>query len=291
MALGKKRTLISSSTSLLSKFGVYINPGLNLAYEINEVEYDTTQFVSLNTWHHLGVSFRTARLIITLDGQKIVDINKNVNIEGAITYIGTNALNANREGNALFEMFAYKNICSGIETFSQLATKGQSTVVRDNFDSIGRKVSQETDVSGHSYNVNYSYNKTRVTKEEDSSGETIQYGYSNNYGVLGLIIHKQGNQEIYREQVGYDKLLRITSETDELGCTHTYSYDKNGNVLRHTCYKNGTAFDFQYTYDSTIKDKLLHVYEAESGEATARFEYSTTNKFLPTKIRYMKNIT
>ena len=183
-------------------------------------------------------------------------------------------------------MFAYKASCSDSTILASLSEKGQSTIVRDNFDSIGRIVSKEIDVSGNNYSVNYTYNKTRITKEEDSNGETIQYGYSNNYGILGQIIHKKGDQVMYKEQVGYDKLLRVISETDELGGSHTYTYDRNGNMLRHVCVRNGTELDFQYTYDSTIKDKLLSMKEMKQGKSTAIIDYSTTNKFLPTKIKY-----
>ena len=289
IALDKKRTLIGSSTSSLNKLGIYVNNEQYLAYEINGVEYDTDKSVSADTWHHLGLSFKPNQLIITLDGQTI-ETNKSIDLSGTITYIGTNALNANSKGNALFEMFAYKHDWSDSAILDELATKGQSTIVREHFDNIGRKVNQETNVSGYGYNVSYTYNKTRVTKEVDSSGETIQYGYSKNYGILGQIIHKRGDQEIYREQVGYDKLLRITSETDELGGRHIYSYDKNGNILSHAGYRNGINFEYRYNYDSTISDKLLTVSDTVSGK-TIIFEYSTTNKFLPTKIRYSDGIS
>lgn len=283
------RTLMSFSDTVWNRLGVYINPGLNLSYECSGTMYDTTTFVSLDRWHHLGISFKSNKLIISLDGQKVVDVNKSVSLSDQIAYIGTNVateLCEGKEANAFFEMFAYSKIFSDEATLKLLAERGQSTIIRDDIDSTGRIVSKEIDVSGNSYSVNYTYNKTRISNETDSAGETIQYGYSSNYGILGQIIHKKGDQEMYREQVGYDKLLRIISETDEMGGSHAYTYDDNGNMLRHTCIRNGNELDFRYTYDATIKDKLLHVDEMKKGELSATIDYSPTNKFLPIKIRH-----
>lgn len=131
------------------------------------------------------------------------------------------------------------------------------------------KLGQVTKVYDNANNqVIYTYENTRVVKQEDIAGRTIEYKYD----LAGNVIEIK-NYDDTITKYEYDKLDRLTKVTDAEGNTTEFTYDTKGNVITK---KEDDQRIWQYEYDRI--GNILK--ETNPEKATTKYEYDKNSNLL-----------
>ena len=262
----------------------------NVLYvELNGTIRSTNLTINSFTWYKVGLSFD--EIISSNSGPstnyKQVKVYMNsytyeTSIESPCfsditSYIG-------RSSNGSYKLDGYMANLAFKESYdsnvSTLFNTTDSITISKQIDEIGlltyktikpKSTSPYTNCLTHHYyprcrTSDNSYKSHMISKEDISTGitsfsRTYQYDVANRIRSITNSSNLFGNNSYTYDYRGF-----LTSETFN-GQTKSYTYDDNGNIL--------TAGNTSFSYDSTIKDKLISV-----GGST--ISYSSNNPLNPT---------
>ena len=170
------------------------------------------------------------------------------------TFIGRNSGSVTTF-HGLIEMLSYKNAYCEISTLNTLRTALNIISTKSSVDEFQRITSKEIHKSG----VNILSN-TYEYKMASTNPNCTSY-------QVGVEVIKGGSATLATRTYTYDQMQRLTNINDPVFGSKTYVYNDRGFLTydgntNYIYYGNGNirAIDsLEYTYDSTVKDKLISV--------------------------------
>ena len=284
-----KRTILTSYHHETQKLGVFIEYIDNkecICFEVNGQRLVCNSRIIYHHWYSIALFIKDNNFKIFVDGNLLYEENITCDLTNTITYLGslkdeTNSL------NGYIEMFAYsdKEFSTPNSIVQSICENGNTISIRKHLDSLGRVNQKVIKTNKGEYKTTYAYDKLRITKEVEEDTHNIKYEYDS----MGNITKKQFLINDIVESASsyqYDKLGRLIEEVKPNGDIETFTYDENGNILTHKIKnKEGTLItNEKYNYSITIKDQLISIQNATTGNIIKEFKYENSYKGNPTTI-------
>ncbi len=255
-----------------NSIALYVNSSGKLFYEINGTPHATSLSLELKTWHFVALSYKSNLINYgsSVDVRIMVDsteysmaVSVESNLASLTTLIGRHKEEITNSSNGLTETTSYP-LYGQVECLCHRAAYCETTTINNLRDMI------------KTHNITHHYNELGMLKKKDVK--------HNNKSVLSNVLHykeglysketpieieneiiKTGNT-FYTRSYDYTK-GNVSYITDSVFGSHSYGYNYRGFLTND----DGTAISYDgngnirtygsinYTYDSTIKDRLSSV--------------------------------
>ena len=284
----KKRQLLLLNKDQENIFDVYIdaNNKINFKYCINkDTDVINKWDVNKDSWHHLIIRFKENLLQVYFDSMNkvVYHTNTNVNIENSVLCLA-NSLDGTLPLNGCIELLAYSHKYEKNTKLNSIISKGQTIVISDDYDSIGRLRVSSINVRDNSYPINFIYNKSRITEQNFWTNSKIYYKYDE-IGNISEICNYENN-DYNHNYYKYNKLGMLEEETSNDGKKTTYNYCENGNLASKEVFLNDVLLEKEeYVYDINNKDKLSSIINVLTNQTITEISYSQENPFYPDVIK------
>lgn len=164
---------------------------------------------------------------------------------------------------------------------NKILTNGKTISVSDEYDTIGRLRKNVISVKNKTLNIDYEYDKTRITKQSFWNDDEISYEYD----VVGNVENITYNDNESSVNYKYNKLGMLEEETLTDGTVTSYTYDENGNIkTKRSILNEVVILDEEYTYHDIIKDRLMYVTNKLTNSISKQLVYDSNNEFYPSSI-------
>jgi RHS repeat-associated protein len=283
------RTIIMNKKDGNNLFGVILKSDNKLYMILNGSEYLVRNAViPMDSWKTVVLTWNGSEFKI-YDGVTTLTKTASVSLQAAQTIIGSDldGFSPIKHLNGQLEMLAYKDDVLDVTRINKLFQSNHMMSVKTHVDILGRSKKDVIDTGIVKLENTYAYKspgsgKTSlqvesITKYDDS---VVSYAYD----VLGNVTSMTTPDGIYEYQYDYlNRLVREYNPVDQR--TLIMSYSGNNNILSKKYYSgnqplniSGTPVEsFEYSYDTTWKDKLLSIVKKENGVVvdTENFSYSS----------------
>ncbi len=282
----KQYILYSYNSS--NSIALYVNSSGKLFYEINGTSYNTSLSLNLKTWHFVALSYKSNVINYgsSVDVRVVVDsteytmaVSVQSNLTDLITLIGRHKNETTNSYNGYLTETTSYPLYGQVECLCHRAAYCETSTIHNLRKSI--KI----------HNITHHYNELGMLKKKDVKydnksilSNVLQYKeglYSKETPIeISKEIIKTGNAT-HTRAYAYTK-GNVSYITDSVFGSHSYGYNYRGFLTND----DGTAISYDsngnissygsinYTYDSTIKDRLASV----NGVGVI---YSTSNPLNP----------
>ena len=243
-------TFKKEQTEILS---FYFSESKNLKVSINGKEVASNIIIS-EDWNSLTFTYKNNMLLYYINGvrKKAMTLTK-IDLTSSTTYIGNINEYGEKTYSGRFEKLIFNNeYSSDIEC--QRLNKIDTINIYYGQNQLGQVVRKEIDTGKNKIQINYEYDKTRISKEKHKD-EDIAYTYNE----VGKISRRQvikANEVIEDVSYEYNELGMLIKEqnilTDQI---KEYEYDGNGD---RTAYyeKKGEIVEKEYDYSYNDDDEF-----------------------------------
>jgi len=243
-------TFKKEQTEILS---FYFNESKNLKVSINGKEVASNIIIS-EDWNSLTFTYKNNMLLYYINGvrKKAMTLTK-IDLTSSTTYIGNINEYGEKTCSGRFEKLIFNNeYSSDIEC--QKLNKIDTINIYYGQNQLGQVVRKEIDTGKNKIQINYEYDKTRISKEKHED-EDIAYTYNE----VGKISRRQvikANEVIEDVSYEYNELGMLIKEQNNLtDQIKEYEYDGNGD---RTAYyeKKGEIVEKEYDYSYNDDDEF-----------------------------------
>ena len=243
-------TFKKEQTEILS---FYFNESKNLKVSINGKEVASNIIIS-EDWNSLTFTYKNNMLLYYINGvrKKAMTLTK-IDLTSSTTYIGNINEYGEKTYSGRFEKLIFNNeYSSDIEC--QRLNKIDTINIYYGQNQLGQVVRKEIDTGKNKIQINYEYDKTRISKEKHED-EDIAYTYNE----VGKISRRQvikANEVIEDVSYEYNELGMLIKEQNNLtDQIKEYEYDGNGD---RTAYyeKKGEIVEKEYDYSYNDDDEF-----------------------------------
>ena len=243
-------TFKKEQTEILS---FYFNESKNLKVSINGKEVASNIIIS-EDWNSLTFTYKNNMLLYYINGvrKKAMTLTK-IDLTSSTTYIGNINEYGEKTYSGRFEKLIFNNeYSSDIEC--QKLNKIDTINIYYGQNQLGQVVRKEIDTGKNKIQINYEYDKTRISKEKHED-EDIAYTYNE----VGKISRRQvikANEVIEDVSYEYNELGMLIKEQNNLtDQIKEYEYDGNGD---RTAYyeKKGEIVEKEYDYSYNDDDEF-----------------------------------
>lgn len=243
-------TFKKEQTEILS---FYFNESKNLKVSINGKEVASNIIIS-EDWNSLTFTYKNNMLLYYINGvrKKAMTLTK-IDLTSSTTYIGNINEYGEKTYSGRFEKLIFNNeYSSDIEC--QKLNKIDTINIYYGQNQLGQVVRKEIDTGKNKIQINYEYDKTRISKEKHED-EDIAYTYNE----VGKISRRQvikANEVIEDVSYEYNELGMLIKEQNNLtDQTKEYEYDGNGDRTAY-CEKKGEIVEKEYNYSYNDDDEF-----------------------------------
>lgn len=287
--LSQERQIFSAVTGSQIELGVHVNTLGKIVLTADGIVVTSQEIINVDQWYSLIVTFENSSVKLYIDGVQKCTSTQSVDISNARLYIGTTGLASTKVLNGLVEMLAYKDGVINSSEVLNISQNGNSIIVRNELDCLGRVANKKVFVKGNEIATNYDYTAFRVDKEINTDGTSFDYEYDE----IGNIKKKTEKLNGVIQTVTnytYDKLGRLL--TEQVGNrTETFTYDTNGNILTKQIVENGNLIvSEKYVYSTTVNDQLLYVNDLIVGNTKQQYVFGNSYKGNPSTIVKGSNV-
>ena len=243
-------TFKKEQTEILS---FYFSESKNLKVSINGKEVASNIIIS-EDWNSLTFTYKNNMLLYYINGvrKKAMTLTK-IDLTSSTTYIGNINEYGEKTYSGRFEKLIFNNeYSSDIEC--QKLNKIDTINIYYGQNQLGQVVRKEIDTGKNKIQINYEYDKTRISKEKHED-EDIAYTYNE----VGKISRRQvikANEVIEDVSYEYNELGMLIKEQNNLtDQIKEYEYDGNGD---RTAYyeKKGEIVEKEYDYSYNDDDEF-----------------------------------
>ena len=243
-------TFKKEQTEILS---FYFNESKNLKVSINGKEVASNIIIS-EDWNSLTFTYKNNMLLYYINGvrKKAMTLTK-IDLTSSTTYVGNINEYGEKTYSGRFEKLIFNNeYSSDIEC--QKLNKIDTINIYYGQNQLGQVVRKEIDTGKNKIQINYEYDKTRISKEKHED-EDIAYTYNE----VGKISRRQvikANEVIEDVSYEYNELGMLIKEQNNLtDQIKEYEYDGNGD---RTAYyeKKGEIVEREYDYSYNDDDEF-----------------------------------
>ena len=243
-------TFKKEQTEILS---FYFSESKNLKVSINGKEVASNIIIS-EDWNSLTFTYKNNMLLYYINGvrKKAMTLTK-IDLTSSTTYIGNINEYGEKTYSGRFEKLIFNNeYSSDIEC--QKLNKIDTINIYYGQNQLGQVVRKEIDTGKNKIQINYEYDKTRISKEKYED-EDIAYTYNE----VGKISRRQvikANEVIEDVSYEYNELGMLIKEQNNLtDQIKEYEYDGNGD---RTAYyeKKGEIVEKEYDYSYNDDDEF-----------------------------------
>ena len=243
-------TFKKEQTEILS---FYFSESKNLKVSINGKEVASNIIIS-EDWNSLTFTYKNNMLLYYINGvrKKAMTLTK-IDLTSSTTYIGNINEYGEKTYSGRFEKLIFNNeYSSDIEC--QRLNKIDTINIYYGQNQLGQVVRKEIDTGKNKIQINYEYDKTRISKEKHED-EDIAYTYNE----VGKISRRQvikANEVIEDVSYEYNELGMLIKEQNNLtDQIKEYEYDGNGD---RTAYyeKKGEIVEKEYDYSYNDDDEF-----------------------------------
>ena len=243
-------TFKKEQTEILS---FYFNESKNLKVSINGKEVASNIIIS-EDWNSLTFTYKNNMLLYYINGvrKKAMTLTK-IDLTSSTTYIGNINEYGEKTYSGRFEKLIFNNeYSSDIEC--QRLNKIDTINIYYGQNQLGQVVRKEIDTGKNKIQINYEYDKTRISKEKHKD-EDIAYTYNE----VGKISRRQvikANEVIEDVSYEYNELGMLIKEQNNLtDQIKEYEYDGNGDRTAY-CEKKGEIVEKEYDYSYNDDDEF-----------------------------------
>ena len=243
-------TFKKEQTEILS---FYFNESKNLKVSINGKEVASNIIIS-EDWNSLTFTYKNNMLLYYINGvrKKAMTLTK-IDLTSSTTYIGNINEYGEKTYSGRFEKLIFNNeYSSDIEC--QKLNKIDTINIYYGQNQLGQVVRKEIDTGKNKIQINYEYDKTRISKEKHED-EDIAYTYNE----VGKISRRQvikANEVIEDVSYEYNELGMLIKEQNNLtDQIKEYEYDGNGDRTAY-CEKKGEIVEKEYNYSYNDDDEF-----------------------------------
>ena len=255
-------TFKKEQTEILS---FYFNESKNLKVSINGKEVASNIIIS-EDWNSLTFTYKNNMLLYYINGvrKKAITLTK-IDLTSSTTYIGNINEYGEKTYSGRFEKLIFNNeYSSDIEC--QRLNKIDTINIYYGQNQLGQVVRKEIDTGKNKIQINYEYDKTRISKEKHED-EDIAYTYNE----VGKISRRQvikANEVIEDVSYEYNELGMLIKEQNNLtNQIKEYEYDENGD---RTAYyeKKGEIVEkeYDYSYNDDEFDALTRIKDIKNNK-------------------------
>ena len=289
-AMNKSRTVFSLKNLHAEIFNLTIDSSNKLKFWYNSSLSSQTNVNVRNSertldnsnWHHVVITYNQNILQVFVDGisSPLYARSECTSLEGAILSLG-NSFSENTSLYGCLEMLAYSDLYQNGLVINKILTNGKTISVSDEYDTIGRLRKNVISVKNKTLNIDYEYDKTRITKQSFWNDDEISYEYD----VVGNVENITYNDNESSVNYKYNKLGMLEEETLTDGTVTSYTYDENGNIkTKRSILNEVVILDEEYTYHNVIKDRLMYVTNKLTNSISKQLVYDSNNEFYPSSI-------
>ena len=243
-------TFKKEQTEILS---FYFSESKNLKVSINGKEVASNIIIS-EDWNSLTFTYKNNMLLYYINGvrKKAMTLTK-IDLTSSTTYIGNINEYGEKTYSGRFEKLIFNNeYSSDIEC--QRLNKIDTINIYYGQNQLGQVVRKEIDTGKNKIQINYEYDKTRISKEKHKD-EDIAYTYNE----VGKISRRQvikANEVIEDVSYEYNELGMLIKEQNNLtDQIKEYEYDGNGDRTAY-CEKKGEIVEKEYDYSYNDDDEF-----------------------------------
>ena len=243
-------TFKKEQTEILS---FYFSESKNLKVSINGKEVASNIIIS-EDWNSLTFTYKNNMLLYYINGvrKKAMTLTK-IDLTSSTTYIGNINEYGEKTYSGRFEKLIFNNeYSSDIEC--QRLNKIDTINIYYGQNQLWQVVRKEIDTGKNKIQINYEYDKTRISKEKHED-EDIAYTYNE----VGKISRRQvikANEVIEDVSYEYNELGMLIKEQNNLTeQTKEYEYDGNGDRTAY-CEKKGEIVEKEYDYSYNDDDEF-----------------------------------
>lgn len=253
------RVLLYTAQNTTQKLKLYVNTSNKLMLQQGssgtKIEIGT---IAVDKWHFVSLRWNGKSVQVNTDTTgKLITLTSELNMDGCLTYFGSQIDSAEKPTlhlNGCIEMIAFKETMATDAEVQGIAEYGESISVRTYYDELGRTSIKKIHTQSKVLSKKYEYAKngtlttTKISQETTFTGDSISYIRDSMDNLTSVIKKDATGKTLDTRTYKYDGLSRLKGSVIN-GKTHTYTYDTNNNIKS----KDGVT----YTYDSTIKDRLI----------------------------------